>query len=451
MIMNSIRMTTKQFDKIRQHVLADEAEAAAFLIAGYFKNEYGIHFTVRDVIIPTESDYNTRSPYRLEVSPMFFNKTISIAEANGVTVIQCHSHPFSNGKLLYSSTDDYGERLSSRTIYKCLNKPMGSMLFGPNGVIGRAWLLKKNKPVMIDELRLVDRHLNIHSINGMSNNVEIARQIFDRQIRAFGIKGQKLLSQLQIGIVGVGGTGSAVAEQLAREGIQNFTIADHDKFEPSNLTRIYGSYQSTRHDYKVEIIKKNLKKIQKNITIKTISENIASQETLNCFKNCDIVFSCTDKHMPRSLLNELAYQYFIPVIDMGVGMRAENEKIVGGTVRVSLVCPSIPCLYCIKIINSEQILLESLSKKDREERTNEGYMQGMMDDEPSVITLTTMAAAYAMLLFKDLIFNLIDTEANTFMLDITSFTTSKLITSIKNKCTCTLRMGKADYYPLSAP
>ena len=50
--MNSIRMTSRQFDKIRNYVLADKDEAAAFLVAGYFENEYGVHFTVREVIIP---------------------------------------------------------------------------------------------------------------------------------------------------------------------------------------------------------------------------------------------------------------------------------------------------------------------------------------------------------------------------------------------------------------
>ena len=150
-------------------------------------------------------------------------------------------------------------------------------------------------------------------------------------------------------------------------------------------------------------------------------------------------------------MNEIAHQYFIPVIDIGVGIDSKYDKIVGGTVRVSLSSPSIPCLYCIGIIKSEQILAESLSAKELEKRQKEGYIEGMTDDAPSVITFTTMAAAYAMLLFKDLIFNLINSEANTFILDTASFETSKLIAPIKKECTCTLRMGRAGYYPLSAP
>ena len=449
--MNSIRMTSMQFDKIKNYILAGKDESAAFLVAGFFENKHGIHFTVREVIIPKENDYNVRSPYRLEVSPMFFNKAISVAEANDATVIQCHSHPFSKGELWYSPSDNYGEGLSSQTIYNCLGKPMGSMLFGPDGVIGRAWLPNKSKPVNVGEMRLVDRRLNIRDIGSTCNKIKIDEKIFDRQIRAFGLKGQQLLSQLKIGIVGVGGTGSAVAEQLVREGIKNIIIADHDKFDPSNITRIYGSYGDTKRDYKVDIIRRHLKKIQNDIHIQTISENILSQKTLKYFKNCDIIFSCTDRHAPRSVLNELAHQYFIPIIDIGVGIDSKEDKIVRGTVRVSLSSPSIPCLYCIGIISSEQILAESLSAKELEKRQKEGYIQGMTDDVPSVIAFTTMAAAYAMLLFKDLIFNLIKTEANTFILDTTSFETAKLAASVKKECVCTLRMGKADYYPLSAP
>lgn len=444
-------MTSEHFTKIQQYVLADESEAAVFLIAGYFENEFGIHFTVRNIIIPNERDYDVRSPYRLEVSPMFFNKVISIAEGNNVTVIQCHSHPFSKNELWYSASDNSGESLSSQTIYKCLGTPMGSLLFGSDGVIGRAWLPGKNKPIQIEQLRLVDRHLKIHNISGKKTEVKIDKKIFDRQIRAFGVKGQELLSELQIGIIGMGGTGSAVAEQLAREGIKNLIIADYDKFEPSNLTRLYGSYQNTKREYKVDIVKKNIKKIQTDVNVKTIPENIISQKILKDFKNCDVIFSCTDRHAPRSVLNELAHQYFIPVIDVGVGIDTKEDKIEGGSVRVSLSSPSIPCLYCIGIINSEQILSESLKKKDRVSRQKEGYVSGLVDDAPSVISFTTMAACYAILLFKDLIFNLIDTDANTILLDVTTFQTSRLSSSIKKDCTCISRMGKADYYPLSAP
>src|SRR5207249_1860878 len=63
----------------------------------------------------------------------------------------------------------------------------------------------------------------------------------DRQVLAFGTAGQELLGQLRIGIVGLGGTGSAVAVQLVRLGVRKFVLVDPDTFEASNLSRLYGS------------------------------------------------------------------------------------------------------------------------------------------------------------------------------------------------------------------
>ena len=46
---------------------------------------------------------------------------------------------------------------------------------------------------------------------------------------------------LTVGIVGCGGTGSAVAEQLARLGVRRFILTDPDTLSASNVTRVYGS------------------------------------------------------------------------------------------------------------------------------------------------------------------------------------------------------------------
>ncbi|MGI0006402.1 MAG: ThiF family adenylyltransferase, partial [Nitrosotalea sp.] len=404
-------------------------------------------------MIPTDKDYDFRSGYHLEVSPIFFNRAISRAERNGITVIQSHSHPFTKDELWYSPSDNSGESISAKTLYDCLNeKPMGSLLFGQDRVIGRAWLSPGSKPVQIDQIRIVDRHLQFQNIGSdYKSKAKIDVVTYDRQIRAFGLKGQELLSQLTVGIIGVGGTGSSIAEQLSREGVKNFVIVDQDKFEVSNKTRVYGSYSNDKDKYKVEIVKRNIQKIQPDAKVKEIPKNVISQEVLQELKNCDVVFSCTDRHAPRSVVNELAHQFFIPVIDIGVGLDAKNNKIEGGSVRATLVSPSLPCMYCIGVVNSETILSESLSKSDREAREKEGYIKGLQDDAPSVITFTTMAASFGLLLFKDLIFNVVDTKANTITLDVTTFKTSRLAASVKDDCVCTSRMGKADYMPLSAP
>lgn len=444
--MNTIRMTCQQLSEVYEKLLESKDESAVFLLAGVYNNSHGTHLTVQHVLTPTIQDYDSRGSYHIQVSPIFFNKAISLAEANKLTIIQCHSHPFSENHLQYSSTDDYGEAASAKTVYQCLNgAPMGSLLFGKNKIIGRLWPFLGKRPRPIEEIRLVDRHFRIRDIeNKHKKRIKVDLALYDRQIRALGIKGQRILSQLKIGIVGLGGTGSSVAEQLAREGVQNFLIIDHDKFEKSNKTRLYGSHASDKNIYKTKIIKRNILKIQPDAVVEQIRTKIISENDLEPLKDCDLIFSCTDKQIPRSLLNNMSYQYFIPVIDIGVGLDAEGGKIVGGTVRATLVGPTLPCLYCCGIINPEAILAESLPDDERKSRQRQGYITGLEDDAPAVVNFTTMAASLGLMLFKDLLFDLIPSKANTIALDIATFSTSRLAASIQQDCICLSRTGKGD-------
>ena len=440
--MNTIRMTIAQLKELRETMNQSEDETAVFLLAGVYENKVGTHFIVRQIVTPREEHYNDRNRYHIEVSPIFFNNVIGLAEANKVTVIQCHSHPGAE-QLQYSLSDNRGESASAKTLYDCLlGKPMGSLLFGKEKIIGRVWTKPGKKPQQLHEIRLVDRHYRQKILTKANKKQKVDEKIYDRQIRAFGLKGQVLLSQLKIGIVGLGGTGSAVAEQLAREGILNFTLMDYDNLEPSNKTRIYGSYQKDKNKPKTKIIKRNIKKIQPKSSVKIISKKLVSENDLVQLTTCDVVFSCTDRHIPRGLLSNFAYQNGIPVIDVGVGIDSENEMITGGSVRATLLSIGLPCLYCIGIVDPDVILAESMPEKNREALEKEGYIRGLENDVPAVIPFTTMAASMGLMLLKDLLFGILQTDANTIVIDITNFQSSRLKASIKHDCVCQERLGK---------
>src|SRR5438105_1196211 len=63
----------------------------------------------------------------------------------------------------------------------------------------------------------------------------------DRQGRAFGKETQALLSRLHVGVVGTGGTGSAVYEQLVRLGVGRVLAIDEQTLTDTNVTRVHGS------------------------------------------------------------------------------------------------------------------------------------------------------------------------------------------------------------------
>ena len=67
---------------------------------------------------------------------------------------------------------------------------------------------------------------------------------FDRQESFFGKAGQEKLRHASVAIVGVGGLGTHVAQQLALLGIGKLALIDHEELSETNRNR----YVSARHD-----------------------------------------------------------------------------------------------------------------------------------------------------------------------------------------------------------
>src|SRR2546427_9275217 len=97
-------------------------------------------------------------------------------------------------------------------------------------------------------------------------------------------------------------------------GCKDFVLVDNDVFDRSNLTRTYGSRFSDTDQTipKTSIAKRNLSGISPDVSVREVKDSIINQETLLELRGRDIIFSCTDNDLSRSLLNRYAYQYSTP-------------------------------------------------------------------------------------------------------------------------------------------
>lgn len=68
--------------------------------------------------------------------------------------------------------------------------------------------------------------------------LNLARQSF------LGDKSDEILHRTRVGIVGLGGGGSHIAQQLAHVGIGNILLLDEDRIEDTNLNRLVGGRAS---------------------------------------------------------------------------------------------------------------------------------------------------------------------------------------------------------------
>jgi molybdopterin/thiamine biosynthesis adenylyltransferase len=439
------------WEATRREALSSSDESVAFLTAKHFETRDKIIMIADDIVKARPQDYLHRSNLRLEVSPLYTSRVLSVAEDKENTVIMVHSHPFDDGKPRYSPSDNYGEALTSETISNNLigGPPVGSLLIGQRDLNSRVWLGQTNKHVISSVTILNTDKYWVHYYEPRSRYRQ--RLSVDRQVRVLGNDVQSQLEELVIGVVGLGGTGSIIAEQLARVGAKKLIIVDHDDFEQSNWSRLYGSSWSDvkKKGSKVSIVKSHLKNISKHIEVTPIKRTVMSKNVLLALASCDVIFSCLDRHSPRAVLNELSYQCYVPVIDVGVGVTKGEKNILGGSIRATVIGPGLPCLFCQEMVRPEMITTELLSPEEYNLRRAEGYVNSLGNAEPSIISYTSMAGSLGMMMFFDLLLGHDFRKSSIILFDIASKETLKLYSRVKDECVCTKRLGAGLAIPFS--
>jgi molybdopterin-synthase adenylyltransferase len=115
-------------------------------------------------------------------------------------------------------------------------------------------------------------------------------------------------------------------------------------------------------------------------------------------EGCDVILSCVDRHVPRSVVNRLSYDKAVPVIDMGSAFRVdESGRVIAGAGRVVVIGPRRPCLGCWGHIDPHRMRIEALPPEERAREAAAGYIDGADVPEPSVIAFNTAVAGAAVI------------------------------------------------------
>src|SRR5699024_2187829 len=115
---------------------------------------------------------------------------------------------------------------------------------------------------------------------------------------------QSLLSDWAVAIVGLGGLGGYVLENLIRLGVQNFHLIDNDVFEESNLNRQILSLEDNIGKYKADEAYKRAKAINSKVNIETFIDTL-NKDSVHMLNGVDIVIDCLDSVKSRIELEAL--------------------------------------------------------------------------------------------------------------------------------------------------
>src|SRR5262249_23324785 len=135
---------------------------------------------------------------------------------------------------------------------------------------------------------------------------------FERQIRALGSDGHAQLRATTIGVVGAGGLGAHVIQQLAHLGIGHLVVIDPDRVSTTNLSRLVGARRrdARLRRRKTHVARRMVGNIGGPTRVTTVFGSATDAEPARALLDCDVIIGCTDTQWSRTILNAIAYQYY---------------------------------------------------------------------------------------------------------------------------------------------
>jgi hypothetical protein len=378
-----------------------ELETAGVLLASVFQTVDGnLRVLGRRLRWVPEEAYQVRGYDQLDITSDGYIDALAEAEAIGATAIWFHTHP-GDGSSPRSSEHDAAvdKQLSDLFRLRSGQDFYGALVVAvkDGGLRFTGHLDDGRRHARISRLWSVGDRLAL-IVAADSRVLTKPRAAFDRNVRAFGGGVQRVLSDLRVGLVGCGGTGSATAEQLVRLGVRSFHLVDPDVLTESNVTRVYGSTPADVGTAKVEVLARHLQAIAPDAIVTTDISMITLRPAALGLTGSDLIFGCTDDNAGRLVLSRLSTYLLTPVIDCGVLLSSDSGidgQLSGIDGRVTTLVPGAGCLICRGRVDLQRANSELLTPEERVRLVDEGYAPALQGIEPAVVTFTTLVSATA--------------------------------------------------------
>jgi molybdopterin/thiamine biosynthesis adenylyltransferase len=186
---------------------------------------------------------------------------------------------------------------------------------------------------------------------------------YSRQIvlKNIGVKGQKKISSSKIFIVGAGGLGCPIADLLCRAGVGEIGIIDYDRVSLSNLNRQTLFDTKDIKKFKVDVLKKKLKKVNPLVKIKIFKKKINISNIDNLISKYQIIVDASDNFETKFLLNNKSIKHKKKLI-VGAISRFDGHIFVFDFKDNKSAC--LKCFYQEGILGTSASVVGSLQANE---------------------------------------------------------------------------------------
>lgn len=385
-------LTGTDHARLKAHLFpGDGLEAAAVVLCSYSENHLGKKLCCREIMLIPHNEC-IRSLSAITWPRTQLDNALSKSTRENLVPVLMHSHP--QGSWEFSSIDDQSDQQTIPFIQDELHHEIcGSAIMCPDGAILARMFVGEQPSAIVDRVQIVGADIQWFLSNRLTNKVI-----------PYTSQMTKVLNSLTACVIGASGTGSIVCEQLGRLGFKTIIVIDPDVIETRNLNRILASDLDDAQNKtpKPAVVARSLKAYRTDVQIVQISKCASDVEAILCAAQADVLFCCVDSAKGRLISDRISEYFLLPLIDMGVsipvtGLCGEEElaDVVG---RIDYVHPRSASLKDRGVYDQQTLRAENLrtsSVAQYEQEVNEGYISGMIEEAPSVISLNMQAASMA--------------------------------------------------------
>jgi molybdopterin/thiamine biosynthesis adenylyltransferase len=141
---------------------------------------------------------------------------------------------------------------------------------------------------------------------------------YDLNAGTFGSSGQKNLLRSKVMIVGLGGLGGHVVEQLVRCGVGILVGVDADLFDETNLNRQLYSELKTIGQRKTEVTQRRVEATNDAVEFHSFFSKVEDLED-GVYDGVDLIFDCLDTIPSRLYLEGVGERFDIPIVHGAIG------------------------------------------------------------------------------------------------------------------------------------
>lgn len=195
-------------------------------------------------------------------------------------------------------------------------------------------------------------------------------QRYARNIPALTEAECEVLSRKRVLVVGCGGLGGHIIDQLARIGVGFLRVVDGDVFEPSNLNRQLLSRIPLLGVSKAKAAADHVARVNPEIKVEAVDDFMTRQKVHTLIAGCDIVLDALDNIPSRRLLAAACAEAGLPyvygaiqgwVAQAGISMPGDNliAKLFPEEVEIRdksvlsftpAMCASMQTSLCVKLL-----------------------------------------------------------------------------------------------------